>query len=393
MIKLYVAILNHGWIRQEYVDRVLPQLFNTKDVKITLEELHRTYDHPISSNRNRITQRFLATDNDFLLMIDNDVIPLSNPAEMVFADKDIIGFPAKVRQNFSALNWTAYMENPKALSRGDSVVPVDLDGVDDLVELLEVDAVGTGCILIKRKVLESLKAPFHCIYDQDGILIYGTDFAFCKKAKREGFKVYSAPQRYCEHIKEIGLLQTLGFLDVGRREVDAGKYALPWGNFAIDQTDWFFIKDIIRENGVKSVLEFGSGLSSLFMSEKAKVISYEMDEEWKDKVESLKTEQNDLEIRIWDGINFKDSIDKVDLIFIDGPKGKCNGGVGRETAFQTAVDCSDRIVVHDAGRPEEIELQNKYLKGKFRLISQSGYFQTSCTFWKRRKLKGDKNED
>ena len=381
-VKLYVAILNDGWIRVEYIMRVLPWLIKTSGVDVTLEDLALTWAHPISNNRNQITKRFLETDADFLLMIDNDVIPLMNPAEMVFADKDIIGFPAKVRQGLSSLNWTAYIKCPVAVSSGDSYIPVDLDAIDDKVDLLEVDAVGTGCILVKRGVLENLKAPFHCKYDEDGILTTGTDFAFCEKAKEAGYKIHTTPQRYCEHIKTVGLLQTISFLDVAHREKNPHRYSIPWGKFSIDYADWFFIKAIIKDEKIKSVLEFGCGLSSLLMSEITKVVSYETKQEWKGKVELLKTSKNDLEIKIWSGTDFL-KLPLFDLVFIDGPALE-KDGVSREVAFQTAIKCSDKIIVHDAGRQQEIDLQNKYLKGEFRLMKHSGYFQTSANYWIRR---------
>lgn len=384
MKKLYVAILNDGWIRREVVSGVIPALFKTSEVKIMMEPMHLTWGHPISSNRNSIVKRFLGTDADFLLMMDNDVIPLSNPAEMVFADKDIIGFPAKVRQSHNSINWTAYMVNPQAKESGEAYIFIDLDSVDDKIEVLEVDAVGTGAILIKRKVLEALQAPFNCEYDKDGVTSFGTDFAFCRKAKQNGFKVYTAPQRFCEHIKTIGLLQTLSFLDFAHREKNPYRYNLPWGGYSIEYGDWFFIKDIIKKEETKTILEFGSGISSLLMSEQTKVLSYETNQKWVEKIKSLKTDQNDLEIRLWSGITFENTIDNFDLVFIDGPVAKSSGGIGRELAFYVAIEHSDRIIVHDAGRKEELELQNKYLKGDFQLMGRGGYLETSCNYWVRR---------
>lgn len=207
-IKLYLAILNTGWLRRELVHVIL-KMQKTKGVKITMENLNKTFANPTCSNRNSIVKRFLATDNDFLMMIDNDVFPLHNPVDMVFADKDIIGSPAKVRRE-RKLIWVAYV---KGVGK-DNYIPVDFHNVDDpTAELLSVDVVGTGCILIKRKVLESIKAPFLTGFDGDGVATYGTDFAFCKKAKKAGFEIYTTPQRVCEHVKEVGLLDIWSYDD------------------------------------------------------------------------------------------------------------------------------------------------------------------------------------
>ena len=377
--KLYVAILNHGWIRREMVDTVLPTIGKTKGVVTTLEKLNKTWHHPISSNRNRIVKRFLATDNDYLMMIDDDVVPLCNPAYFAFADKDVIGFPAKVRQVDRQLNWVAYVKNP---DRRD-YAPVDFTKVDQSVELLSVDAVGTGCILIHRRVLENMKAPFHIHFDEDGILTTGTDFAFCERAKEAGFEIFTTPRRVCEHFKELGMLDMQSYSDSDDVDTAAQKYGIPWGGFAITPIDWEFIKRIILDNKPLKILEFGSGLSSLLMSEYAEVESWEKNFDWADMVQDKHLNFNlpPLSVKKW---NDDSEIDPkgFDLAFIDGPTGKINSGPGREESFKIASKC-DAIIVHDAGRDEEQQLQEKYLMPDFKLIKKNGWHQSRCAYWEK----------
>jgi len=380
--KLYMAILNHGWIRAEIVTDLLPKIKATKGVKVTLEHLGKTWDHPISSNRNRIVKRFLATKSDFLLMIDDDVVPLDNPAEFVHANKDIIGFPAPVRQAGGQLNWVAYMKNPDR----DEYAPVDFTRVDDTIELLKVDIVGTGCILIARRVLEALKAPFHIDFNEDGILEVGTDFAFCRKAAAAGFEIFTTPQRVCEHHKNVGMLAFQSLNSSDGVDPAARKYGIPWGGFAITPNDWEFIKEIITQTGAKRILEFGAGLSSLLISEMAHVITYETDRNYADIIQA-KVNGNNLTIREWDGKDFLARDDgRFDLVFVDGPKGVINGGPGRGEAIRAAAMCADRIILHDARRDEEARLQEKYLKGAFSLKKRSGFHQTCCHYWQRREV-------
>jgi len=254
--KLYVAILNRGWIRREMVDTVLPAISKTVGIVTTLEKLKKTWDHPISSNRNKIVKRFLKTDNDYLMMIDNDVVPLFNPAHFVFANKDIIGFPAKVRQGDRQLNWVAYVRRPDR----HEYAPVDFTKVEQDIELLSVDVVGTGCILIHRKVLEDIKAPFHIHFDEDGILTMGTDFAFCERVKEKGYEIFTTPKRVCEHFKELGMLDMQSYSDSDGVDTIAQKYGIPWGGYAINPIDWEFIKCIILDTTPAKIIEFGSGL-------------------------------------------------------------------------------------------------------------------------------------
>lgn len=391
-VNLYVAILNKGWIRRELYD-IVDEIRATPKVTTKVEPFSMTFAEPIFANRNRIAKRFLAAKpkQDFLMMIDNDVLPLSNPAEVVFADKDIIGLPAKVRQRGRILNWVAYVKHPTV----EGYFAVDFDAVDDEIDLLKVDIVGTGCIVIKRRVIETLfkksksglDAPFTIEISDIGDSKYGTDFAFCRRAGAAGFEIFTTPQRVCEHVKEIGLLDIQGYDDSDGRDTVAGKYAIPWGVNAISQSDWYFIQRILEKKKIKTVLEFGAGLSTLLMSEMAEVLSFETDVEYGKNIIKLSNnghKDRRLAVAEWDGKKIDTELSKYDLAFIDGPPGKDIGGVGREASFRIAVKHADKIIVHDAGRQDEQRLQGKYMRGKFKLISKNGWHQARCHYWEKR---------
>ena len=384
--KIYLAILNDGNLRREMTTTVIPAMQNTNGIQLIWENPNKTWASPISSNRNQIVKRFLETDCDFLLMIDNDVVPLHNPCELVFADKDIVGSPAKVRSSGQIMVWVAYIPH----SDGIGYSAIDLDSFDDMFDLLEVAIVGTGCILIKRKVLETLKAPFHSEFDEDGVQIYSTDFAFCRKAKNAGFQIYTTTHRRCEHFKTIGLNDIDAWDTINYFDRSNIPYNIPWGEYCITQKDWHFINAIIERETPKRILEFGCGLSSLLLSEFGEVASYETDPEWKAKIEAKCLEKNDLKIILWDGHNFPITDDspyhhsKFDLVFVDGPKEQLKGGIGRDAAIQIASQVSNHVIIHDAGRLEEEQYQRKYLRGIFKLVRKSGDHITRCHYWVRR---------
>lgn len=398
--KIYLAVLNSGWLRREFAWQVFPRMNATNGVKIVWENPADTWSNPISSNRNLITLRFLQSDCDFLLMLDDDVVPQFNPAELIYADKDIIGCPAKVRSNGQLIAWTAYIPHPS----GEGYSTIDLNAFDDMLDLIPVDIVGTGCILIKRKVLEKLKAPFHSEFDANGVQEYGTDFAFCRKAKKEGFEVYTTLQRRCEHFKEIGLLDIEGWDSTNSFDKTNSKYKIPWGGMSITVRDWHFIKGIIEMLQPKRILEFGSGLSSLLMSEIAEVDSYETSQKNRDSVVSARVLAREdikkvaqsidpdaepkltwkkLNLSLWDGKACSPE-GEFQLAFVDGPEGESLGGPGREHSIRIASKNSNHIIVHDAGRPFEEKWQRKYLKGKFKLMARSGEHVTRCHYWVRR---------
>lgn len=78
----------------------------------------------------------------------------------------------------------------------------------------EVDAIGTGGLLIKRKVFEELKYPyFETWYDKNNPdKHYSVDFDFCMKAKAAGFKLFVDPDAAMGHIGETPIITRETFL-------------------------------------------------------------------------------------------------------------------------------------------------------------------------------------
>lgn len=165
---------------------------------------------------------------------------------------------------------------------------------------------------------------------------------------------------------------------VQEKETNDKPFGIEWGGASITDKDWDYIKAILKEEGVKNILEFGSGLSTLlFNSIGLKVISYETRTE---DIEKLKALGKDLDIRHWDGkgITLKESEkDSIDLVFVDGP----GGGENREPSFVIAKEFK-RVLVHDAGRPVEMKWQLKHLSD-FVKVSQGGH---RTAFWKHSSL-------
>jgi hypothetical protein len=359
-------------------------MYNTPGVQIVWENPDETWHHPIYSNRNKIVKRFLATDCDYLMMQDDDIVAWHNPAELVFAAKDIIGCPAKVRTNKGTLDWVAYVHHDTM----DGYVAVDMGRAPSDADVVAVDIVGTGLICIARRVLEDprMKAPFMVENDEDGVLTWGTDFAFCKRARACGYEVFTTPHRVCEHYKEFGLLQMDGYDNSDFRDDSNYPYGIAWGGWAPLQKDWHFIRRAMDEYGVKTVLEFGSGLSSLLMSERVSVVSYETSDEWAANIRAKAGDRKSLQIVPWDGTEPPPLLAQrgpFDMVFIDGPPSKVNGGVGREASYAAAAASGAPIIItHDSGRPEEMRWAKKYLWGRYEVAAREGNHQQRCELWR-----------
>lgn len=192
---------------------------------------HMMNESLITRARNTLAYDFLNTDATHLMFIDADIT--FNPADiisMVNADKDIICglYPKK------EINWKTVSEAVKSgveyqdLPNYTGSFVVNLVGdvaqaTGDVNEPMEIDNGGTGFMLIKRNVFETLK-PTVPTYTNDMILIVdknpvkkiiheffatsidevsnrllSEDYHFCKIARKAGFKVYAAPWANLTH--------------------------------------------------------------------------------------------------------------------------------------------------------------------------------------------------
>lgn len=174
----------------------------------------------IQRARNNMAHNFLKSDAEYLFWIDADIRFRSEDAlRMLMADKDVIGgiYPKK------EINWNMVKEAAKADKEnlqnftGSFVVnlinPTNSSVVVKRDEPCEVAALGTGFMLIKRRVFEKLKKKvktykndmsalkmgeeihefFGVPIDKESGRLLSEDYDFCHKWRKAGGKVYAAP--------------------------------------------------------------------------------------------------------------------------------------------------------------------------------------------------------
>jgi GT2 family glycosyltransferase len=125
---------------------------------------------------------------------------LKNPLDLVEANLDIIGLPTPICDG-KIIVWNAFMRDEATKM----YKPIKLNGKEPENDIIECDAVGGGCLLVKRKVFETVKAPFKDAVDEWGMRAFEHDLEFCRRAKESGFHVFFAFNYRCEHIKEVGM--------------------------------------------------------------------------------------------------------------------------------------------------------------------------------------------
>lgn len=189
--KIFIAIPTVGNMRTELTMFLLQLDQVNYDIKISF-----TLGGGITHNRNLLVKSFLGTDYEWFLFIDSDTVPPLNILEMIKNNKAICSGISHIYKN-NDFGISVYKKHKGKLGY------IRENGERNLIE---VDGVGAGCLLIHRKVFEKVKKPyFEFIYDEVGMVKISEDLNFCKKAQEAGFKVWVDKRMVTSHYKTVNL--------------------------------------------------------------------------------------------------------------------------------------------------------------------------------------------
>ncbi len=136
----------------------------------------------IAENRNTITQVMLDQKADWVLYLDDDhILPQDVLTKLLVADKDIISALYVQRQPpFNPVLMEYELPDGGFIQK-------QLDSTDQGV--IEVAAAGAGCLLVKRRVIEALTAPYWTL-GQLNSGTWGDDLHFCSRVRATGFNIF-----------------------------------------------------------------------------------------------------------------------------------------------------------------------------------------------------------
>ena len=208
-IKVFIGVLNQGSINTTLASQLISMVADCMITKEFMPHLRFSSVTGVEYNRNTLVKEFLKTDNEWLMMVDEDNPPVKNPLELIKLNKEVIGLPTMMwrgiggKDGNSGVAFNAY----KAVGLDWQTL------VNDGEKIVEVDRVGTGCIIIRRDVLEGFKAPFSAVVnEEDGTRARGEDITFCDKARERGVKIWVNWDYICSHYKTIDLLDVAQLL-------------------------------------------------------------------------------------------------------------------------------------------------------------------------------------
>ncbi len=167
----------------------------------------RIENKPVDTARNHIAKAFLANEAfTHLLFVDADMtfhkdtltrllahdLPIVSGTYFARTDTPIPHVYNFSKTDADGVNW--YTSQAGAF--GEWVKRHPEQGVfpnawcfpESLDALVECDAVGFGCVLIKREVFEALQYPY---FESDPETGGAEDFDFCEKAKAAGYKIFA----------------------------------------------------------------------------------------------------------------------------------------------------------------------------------------------------------
>ena len=192
---------------------------------------------PIDHARNLVVKEFLASGCDWLLMVDNDMVPPLNLFEMIdraaghmdiLVPKFFMLAPAFGPRTSEAL--TKHAQNPRLpLFLCWQTLNIRLDER----EWTELAWAGTGVMFIRRRVFGPLGncGWFKFVTDADGAWIFPEDFEFCRRAREAGFSVWGNQRFEADHFHTVSLsalAQSVGtLLSLPLNELLAKGQALP----------------------------------------------------------------------------------------------------------------------------------------------------------------------
>ncbi len=155
----------------------------------------------VAAVRNQIVRKFMETDKEVLVMVDDDVVPPPHLLDITrfLPEYGMVGVPYPLWRSDQGLFLSAYRMHDDGLR----VAELE-DGMND------VDALATGCCAIHRSTLELFgRNPFR-FDNSEALESTSEDFIFCTDLRDRGLKIGCWWDGwYADHIRAVGLAPLL----------------------------------------------------------------------------------------------------------------------------------------------------------------------------------------
>ena len=194
-MKILVGVPCMETLPVDFVNSILNLRSAGHEVTVHLEPLSLVY-----IARERIADIAIKGKYDYALFIDSDMVFTPDLLrKLLAADKDIVTGLAFMRKPpFSPCVYTR-MRIGESGEREEAFL-TDLDA-----GLIQVEACGLACCLIKTKVFETIKRHNSSIFWP--LYSYGEDISFCFKARKEKFEIWADTSVIVGHLGSTIILR------------------------------------------------------------------------------------------------------------------------------------------------------------------------------------------
>jgi len=228
--KLFIATPMYGGMcTANYVQGLLLTIQKMRSVGVKVQWAQMTNESLITRARNELARQFLESDCDYLMFIDADIgFDGQAVATLMAADRDIAcGIYPKKEVNWQSVGAAAKLERDNLADYAGAFVMNmvgDQDAATDEDGMIEIRHGGTGFMLIKRWVFDSLKPEvptyrtssfkdpetdrfvkpltfefFATSIDDSGALL-SEDYHFCELWRKNGGSIYANPFIKLQHV-------------------------------------------------------------------------------------------------------------------------------------------------------------------------------------------------
>ncbi len=179
-LKLSILVPTRDTVHSQFA-YCLTQLYNlTREAGI---DAYLFFDSStiLLNQRNNLVKKAKEVNSDYILWLDSDMTYRATTAlRLLEHNKDIVA--CNYTKRTKPLKTVAYTN----LNDWDSWVPMESQD-----ELVKVEGVGMGCILMKLDIFEKLQKPyFEFRYKEDTQDYFGEDFILLGKLREQGYDVF-----------------------------------------------------------------------------------------------------------------------------------------------------------------------------------------------------------
>lgn len=204
-----VGFVHGGWIRAEFLNAVLNAVSGPDSDPAIGGVISSSAGPLLALGRNNLVAQFLDSDFDWLCSIDTDIVFATDTVSRLLESADPVETPIMSAVYHVFDNGVKVQSVYMNMSGGTEldVKNVEITSEDSVVEVF---AVGAGCLLVHRSVFEKIKKGTNdepCWFREvviDG-RDFGEDISFCLRANVAGFPICVNTGVQVGHIKSAML--------------------------------------------------------------------------------------------------------------------------------------------------------------------------------------------